>query len=61
MQRYLRCISSVDEGQGEREILAWLDKGGPADNTIVNYTCGRGFLLDEHGWFDKRFIYEESF
>ena len=55
---YLRSIDSVDEAVGE--ILDYLDKSGLADNTIVIYTSDQGFYLGEHGWFDKRWIYEES-
>jgi arylsulfatase A-like enzyme len=56
---YLRCIKSVDDGVGE--LLDYLDKSGLAENTIVVYTSDQGFYLGEHGWFDKRFMYEESF
>jgi arylsulfatase A-like enzyme len=56
---YLRCIQSVDDGVGE--LLDYLDKSGLAENTIVIYTSDQGFYLGEHGWFDKRFMYEESF
>ncbi len=59
MQDYLACIASVDDGVGE--MLDYLDKAGLADNTIVIYTSDQGFYLGEHGWFDKRFMYEESF
>lgn len=55
---YLRCIQSVDDGVGE--VLDYLDKNGLADNTIVVYTSDQGFYLGEHGWFDKRFMYEQS-
>lgn len=56
---YLRTIQSVDDGVGE--VLDYLEKNGLADNTIVIYTSDQGFYLGEHGWFDKRFMYEESF
>ena len=56
---YLRCIKSVDDSVGE--ILDWLDAHGLTDNTIVVYTSDQGFYMGEHGWFDKRFMYEESF
>ncbi|MBN2175200.1 MAG: sulfatase [Bacteroidales bacterium] len=59
MQDYLATIRSVDESVGK--ILSWLDEHGLADNTIVVYTSDQGFYLGEHGWFDKRFMYEESF
>ncbi|MEM7374154.1 MAG: sulfatase [Bacteroidota bacterium] len=56
---YLRCIQSVDDGVGE--LLNFLDENGLRENTIVVYTSDQGFYLGEHGWFDKRFMYEESF
>jgi arylsulfatase A-like enzyme len=56
---YLRSIKSVDDGVGE--VLDYLEEAGLADNTIVVYTSDQGFYLGEHGWFDKRFMYEESF
>ena len=56
---YLRCIKSVDDGVGE--VLNYLDEAGLANNTIVVYTSDQGFYLGEHGWFDKRFMYKESF
>ena len=59
MKDYLRCISSVDDSMGQ--VLEYLDKAGLADNTIVIYSSDQGFYLGEHGWFDKRFMYEESF
>ncbi len=55
---YLRCIASVDENVGR--VLDYLDESGLASNTIVVYTSDQGFYLGEHGWFDKRFMYEES-
>lgn len=59
MQDYLASIAAVDEGVGR--VLDYLDEAGLADNTIVVYTSDQGFYLGEHGWFDKRFMYEESF
>lgn len=59
MQDYLACISSVDDNVGR--VLDYLDESGLAENTIVIYTSDQGFYLGEHGWFDKRFIYDESF
>ena len=56
---YLRTIKSVDDGVGE--VLDYLEENGLAENTIVIYTSDQGFYLGEHGWFDKRFMYEESF
>lgn len=59
MQDYLACISSVDDNVGR--ILDYLDDSGLSNNTVVVYTSDQGFYLGEHGWFDKRFIYNESF
>ncbi len=59
MQDYLACISLVDDNVGR--LLDYLDESGLAENTIVVYTSDQGFYLGEHGWFDKRFIYDESF
>ncbi len=59
MQDYLGCIASVDENVGR--VLDYLDENGLRENTIVVYTSDQGFYLGEHGWFDKRFIYDESF
>lgn len=58
MQDYLGVIASVDDGVGR--ILDYLDENGLAENTIVVYTSDQGFYLGEHGWYDKRFMYEES-
>ena len=55
---YLRCIDSVDESVGR--VLDYLDKEGLAENTIVVYSADQGFYLGEHGWFDKRWFYEQS-
>lgn len=59
MQRYLRCVQAIDDGVGR--ILDKVDELGMKDNTIVIYTSDQGFFLGEHGWYDKRFMYEESF
>ncbi|MFL2611768.1 MAG: sulfatase [Flavobacteriaceae bacterium] len=59
MQDYLATISSVDDNVGR--VLDYLRESGLEDNTIVVYTSDQGFYLGEHGWFDKRFIYDESF
>ncbi|MEM8907915.1 MAG: sulfatase, partial [Bacteroidota bacterium] len=59
MQDYLACIASVDDNVGR--VLDYLEESGLAENTIVVYTSDQGFYLGEHGWFDKRFIYDESF
>jgi arylsulfatase A-like enzyme len=58
LQDYLACILSVDESVGR--MLDTLDQSGLADDTIVIYTSDQGFYLGEHGWYDKRFMYEES-
>jgi arylsulfatase A-like enzyme len=58
MKDYLSCIASIDENVGR--VLDFLDGAGLAKNTIVVYTSDQGFYLGEHGWYDKRFIYEES-
>ena len=59
MQDYLACISSVDDNVGR--VLDYLDSNKLSENTMVIYTSDQGFYLGEHGWFDKRFIYDESF
>jgi len=59
MQDYLGCIAAVDESVGA--LLDYLDETGLSGNTLVVYTSDQGFYLGEHGWFDKRFIYDESF
>ena len=56
---YLRCIASVDDNVGR--LLDYLDTQGLADNTLVVYSSDQGFYLGEHGWYDKRWMYEESF
>ena len=58
MRDYLKCISSVDDNIGR--VLNYLEQMGELDNTIIIYTSDQGFYLGEHGWFDKRFMYEES-
>jgi arylsulfatase A-like enzyme len=55
---YLRCIASVDDNVGR--MLDYLDSAGLAKNTVVIYTSDQGFFLGDHGYFDKRFMYEES-
>ncbi len=56
---YLRCVAAVDDNVGR--VLDYLDESGLAQNTIVIYSSDQGFYLGEHGWFDKRFMYEESY
>ena len=55
---YLRVIASVDDNVGR--VLDYLDQNGLTQNTIVVYTSDNGFFLGDHGWFDKRFMYEQS-
>ena len=56
---YVRCIKSIDDEVGR--LLAYLEKEGLLDDTLIVYTSDQGFYMGEHGWFDKRFMYEESF
>jgi arylsulfatase A-like enzyme len=58
MHDYLGCIKAVDESVGR--MLKYLDDEGLSKNTIVVYASDQGFYLGEHGWFDKRWIFEES-
>jgi arylsulfatase A-like enzyme len=55
---YLRCVAGVDENVGR--ILDFLDENNLTENTIVIYTSDQGFFLGEHGWYDKRMMYEET-
>jgi arylsulfatase A-like enzyme len=55
---YLRVVASLDDNVGR--VLDYLDESGLSKNTIVVYTSDNGFFLGDHGWFDKRFMYEES-
>ncbi|ADV42483.1 sulfatase [Bacteroides helcogenes] len=59
MHDYLRVIHSVDRNIGR--VLDYLEKNGLMENTMIVYTSDQGFYMGEHGWFDKRFMYEESF
>jgi arylsulfatase A-like enzyme len=59
MEDYLRCILSVDDNVGR--VLQYLEENGLFENTIVIYTSDQGFYLGEHGLYDKRFMYNESF
>ena len=56
---YLRCVAGIDRAVGS--VLDYLEENGLSENTIVVYTSDQGFYLGEHGWFDKRWMYEESF
>jgi arylsulfatase A-like enzyme len=58
MQDYLACVAGVDESLGR--MLDYLDNSGLAAETLVVYTSDQGFYLGDHGWFDKRFMFEES-
>jgi arylsulfatase A-like enzyme len=55
---FMRCGAAIDDNIGK--LLKYLDEKGLAENTIVIYTADQGYFLGEHGWFDKRMIYEES-
>ncbi len=55
---YLRVVASIDDNVGR--LLDYLDDEGLAENTLVVYTSDQGFFLGDHGWYDKRFMYEES-
>ncbi len=55
---YLRCVASIDDNVGR--LLDYLDAEALSRDTVVMYTSDQGFFLGEHGWFDKRFMYEES-
>ena len=55
---YLRCIQAVDDGVGR--LLSYLDETDLAKNTVVIYSSDQGFYLGEHGWYDKRWMFEES-
>ncbi len=59
MQDYLGTIQAVDENVGR--LLDYLEANDLMENTIIVYTSDQGFYLGEHGWYDKRFIYDESF
>jgi len=59
MQDYLATIKAVDENVGR--LLDYLEANKLMDNTIIVYTSDQGFYLGEHGWFDKRFVYDQSF
>ena len=58
LEDYLATVAALDEGIGR--VLDRLDEEGLTENTIVIYTSDQGFYLGEHGWYDKRFMYEES-
>ncbi|MFC0674444.1 sulfatase family protein [Brachybacterium hainanense] len=58
LRDYLQCVQSIDDNVGR--LLDHLERTGRAENTIVVYTSDQGFFLGDHGWYDKRFIYDES-
>ncbi|WP_166843952.1 sulfatase [Isoptericola sp. BMS4] len=58
MEDYLRCVASVDDNVGR--VTDWLRERGDLDDTLLMYSSDQGFFLGDHGWFDKRFMYEES-
>ncbi len=58
MRNYLATVRGLDEGVGR--LLEWLDRAGLADDTIVVYASDQGFYLGDHGWYDKRWMYDES-
>lgn len=58
MQDYLRCVAAVDENVGR--VIDWLRSHGQFDDTLLMYASDQGFFLGEHGWFDKRLMFEES-
>jgi arylsulfatase A-like enzyme len=58
MHDYLSCVKAVDDSVGQ--LLKFLDDEGLVENTMVVYSSDQGFYLGEHGWFDKRWIFEES-
>ncbi len=59
LRDYLRCVDSIDSNVGR--ILDYLKESGLERDTLVVYSSDQGFYLGEHGWFDKRWMYEESF
>jgi len=58
MEDYLACVASVDDNVGR--VVDWLRDRGDFDDTLLMYASDQGFFLGDHGWFDKRFMYEES-
>jgi arylsulfatase A-like enzyme len=58
MEDYLRCVDAVDENVGR--VIDWLRERGDFDDTLLMYSSDQGFFLGEHGWFDKRLMFEES-
>ena len=58
MEDYLDCVAGIDDSVGR--VIRWLEDRGEYDDTLLMYSSDQGFFLGDHGWFDKRFIYEES-
>ena len=58
MRDYSKTVKSLDDNVGR--LLDYLEEAGLIDNTLIVYTSDQGFYMGEHGWFDKRFMYEES-
>ncbi len=58
IRNYLRCVRGVDDSVGQ--LMSYLEEAGLAENTIVIYSSDQGFYLGDHGWYDKRWMYEES-
>jgi arylsulfatase A-like enzyme len=58
MEDYLRCVAAVDDNVGR--VVDWLRARGDFDDTVLLYASDQGFFLGDHGWFDKRFMYEQS-
>src|SRR5699024_4666067 len=58
MRDYLQTVQAIDDGVGD--LLDYLDQTGQAENTVVIYTSDQGFFLGDHGWFDKRLMFDQS-
>lgn len=58
MRDYAKVVKSLDDNVGR--LLDYLEASGLRENTLIVYTSDQGFYMGEHGWFDKRFMYEES-
>lgn len=58
LKRYLRCVKGVDDNLAR--LFAYLEKSGLLDETVIIYTGDQGFMLGEHDYMDKRWMYEES-
>jgi arylsulfatase A-like enzyme len=58
LRDYLQCVQSIDDNVGR--LLDFLDSSGLAESTVVVYTSDQGFFLGDHGWFDKRLMFDES-